>query len=102
MEHNSQLSSKIYKTVAFVVIIWIIILKAFLPLKYILVLNTILDWITPNSDGDTSWANQEMIPGHRSEECETRKKDNLVCDIEPVTVMGKWGSLLLGLHGKTM
>lgn len=55
MEYNSQLSSKIYKTVAFVVIIWIIILKAFLLFKYILVLNTILDWINPNSDGDTGF-----------------------------------------------
>lgn len=36
MEHNSQVTPK-YNNLAFVVIIWAIILKAFLPLKDILV-----------------------------------------------------------------
>lgn len=37
MEHNSQVTPKIYNNLAFVVIIWTTILKAFWPLKDILV-----------------------------------------------------------------
>lgn len=43
MEHNSQISSKIRNNSALVVIIWTIVFEAILPVKGILVLNTILD-----------------------------------------------------------
>lgn len=61
MEHNSQISSKIHNNLALVVIIWTIVLEVILPLKAILVLNTILDWVPRTVMETQAWMQESNL-----------------------------------------